>query len=71
MPYDPNLRQAFEHMLDNEGVMIETIEMFAKFNRTYYQELLRQGFNQEQALRIVIGTGYTLMGGGSCGGNQE
>lgn len=35
----------------------ELIQRLAKFSRAYYEALLAQGFTQDQAIRIVVGTG--------------
>ena len=42
----------------------ETAERLATFARNYYDALIRRGFSEEQALRLVVAIGFPALGGG-------
>ena len=41
----------------------EVAQGFAAFTRNYYLALVKQGFTEEQAMKIVTSTGFPSMGG--------
>ena len=54
MEHEKNMRE-FENALKTQTAQAPG---YAKAVRTYYQELLKQGFNEIQALEIVKHHGY-------------
>ena len=41
----------------------EVAENFATFMRNYYNSLIKQGFTQDEAMKIVTSSGMPSMGG--------
>lgn len=54
-------QEALAQIKENSKYMIEYIVYVAKTNRSYYEELLKQGFSQKEALELVKVQGLGLM----------
>ncbi len=59
-----NFSNAIKEAKENEKYMIEAIILFAKQNRCYYEELIRNGFAKEEALKLTIAHGMRFNNGG-------
>ncbi|NLB78933.1 MAG: hypothetical protein GX796_08855 [Clostridiaceae bacterium] len=60
---DSKMREALKQVKENSKYIIEYIAYAAKMNRTYYEELLRQSFTEQQALDLVKMHGLPLFPG--------
>jgi len=62
--HENEFKKAVQSMKENEKYLIEVVVFVAKTNRLYFEELLNRGFNENQAMVLVIETGMTLSGRG-------
>jgi len=51
-----NVAQAIKEVSENLVYFTEVNKLKAKAQREYYLDLVKQGFTEEQSLKIVIGT---------------
>ncbi len=64
----PMMGSMMANMMDGMLNMLarpESAEKLATFTRNYYEALLRKGFTDEQALRLVTAIGFPTLGGGT------
>jgi hypothetical protein len=51
---------SIEDIKENEHEYIESIVFIAKFNRLYFEELIKRGFDKEEAMLLLIKQGFGL-----------
>ena len=57
------MRQAYDRQREYLNMRIEimsepeTAKLLAKFSRTYYEALIKEGFSSKEAMQLVIGVG--------------
>lgn len=52
------------HLMGQVQDALAFLPMMAKMNKAYYDSLLAEGFNKDEALILVSSHGYNLHGGG-------
>ncbi|MGD2135626.1 MAG: hypothetical protein PVF27_05670 [Gemmatimonadales bacterium] len=63
----PMMSNMMASMMDGMLTLLarpESAEKLATFTRNYYEALIRKGFTEEQALRLVAAIGFPSMAGG-------
>ncbi|WP_085829049.1 hypothetical protein [Clostridium massiliodielmoense] len=48
-----NLKNACKEMIENFEIYVEAYKMAAKYEKAYYDELVKEGFSEQQALEII------------------
>ncbi|SHJ52564.1 hypothetical protein SAMN02745163_02068 [Clostridium cavendishii DSM 21758] len=62
-------RHAMEDINNRMDQVLQSIQMASKIQRNYFNGLIESGFNEEQALQIVIAHGVNI--GGSVQSKEE
>lgn len=57
---EDEMRRMAKKIRDSDPLLIEWVVHIARMNRRYYEELVRNGFEHEDAMVLVIEHGMTL-----------
>jgi len=55
-----NIYQEIQKLKEQERHYIELVVILAKLNTTYFEELLRRGFSEDAALKLLVAHGFKL-----------
>lgn len=55
-----DIYQEVQKLKEEEKHYIELVVILAKLNTTYFEELLRRGFSEESALKLLMAHGFRL-----------
>ncbi len=58
--FDANFARFLEFHKENSRHVIEFLNILAKLNCAYYESLIAQGFNEDQALTLTQAHGFKL-----------